>query len=64
MMQYPIYENNHHFQQITNANFKKYALQIFFIFSVLAQYMPGEHKSVKKVRVILKTSASPQNRTV
>ena len=37
---------------------------MFLIFSVLAQYMSGVHKSVKKVTVILKTSTSPQNRTV
>ena len=37
---------------------------MFLIFSVLAQYMSGVHKSVKKVRVILKTSTSPHNRTV
>ena len=37
---------------------------MFLIFSVLAQYMSGVHKSVKKVKVILKTSTSPQNRTV
>ena len=55
-------ENNHDQGTNKRINFsKKSPTQIFLSFSALTWYLSGEHKTARKVRVIVRSTSSPQN---